>query len=101
MSADAATRTHFCKQPGCTNEARSPVGRYSYCEAHRGQATNGTHPEGGGTVAQRLGALQAQARSVDKLKAKAERLTRDALAAKRTADDAERAFRVALSTVGE
>jgi hypothetical protein len=94
-----ATRTHYCKFPSCTNEARSPVGRYAYCDQHQGQSNGATGAKASGSVASRLGGLQAQAKAVDKLRAKAERLTRDALTAKRDADDAERSFRVALAAL--
>ena len=94
-STQVATSTFNCKFPNCMNEASSPVGRYSYCRQHQGAAK--PKPSGGvsggkETLAQRLGSLQAAAKKADRLRAKAERLTREALKAKREADEEQAYF---------
>lgn len=43
-SVQNATGTHYCKQPNCTNEASSPVGRYSYCKEHQGASSAKAKP---------------------------------------------------------
>ncbi len=111
VAAHELGKTHYCKHPGCTNEARSSVGVYSRCPEHQNPASvaaskgaargNGGRPAGrngspGGAAQEQLAALIAQAKRVDKLKAQAEQLTRKALDAKRVADEAEREYRQAL-----
>lgn len=95
ISAHDATATYTCKAAGCTNEARSSRGLYSYCDEHRGRSGQPTRPSRGSAVDQ-LSKLTATARSVDKLRAKAEELTQRALDAKRAADDAEADYREQL-----
>ena len=99
-----ATATHYCKFPSCTNEARSSVGRYSYCDDHQGMgaAKRTAAANGGGTVEQRIKSLAALARDVDKAKARAKKLTEDALNAKTAAEEKERDFqRQARAVLGE
>lgn len=96
---------HTCKLPGCDNPARSSVGRYSYCDEHQGMggvARNGSSANGGGTVEARIKSLAALARDVDRAKAKAAKLTQDALKAKHDAEEKERQFqRQAREVIGE
>lgn len=90
------TKTYYCKAPGCENEARSPVGAYAYCDEHRTRPgpRGARHSNGGeGTMASKLASLRAQANKVDRLRAKAAKLTAEALKAKNDADAAQRAFR--------
>jgi hypothetical protein len=99
-SAHDLTKTHLCKFPGCTAEASSPVGRYAYCSEHR-SPTSPKQADGGAlSIATALGSLQAAAKRVDRLRTRAEKLTRDALAAKHAADEAERDFRARLAELG-
>lgn len=103
-TAQAAAKTHYCKFPNCTNEARSSVGRYAYCEEHRDRAARGLDAptnqpvaaSNGTTVAARIAALAADARKVDKAKARAKKLAENALAAKRHADQLQTAFEAKL-----
>jgi hypothetical protein len=90
--ADPMT-TYFCKQPGCENESRSRVGRYSYCPEHQGQAKAAARPPGEQTTEQRIKSLASLARSVDKAKQKATTLTKQALRAKLDADELEQSFK--------
>lgn len=99
-SIQAVTATHNCKFPNCTNEASSPVGRYAYCKTHQGAAKPKAVAAPDTSIAGKLGALQAQAKKVDKLRAKAEKLTRSALAAKREADEEQMYFERLLSELG-
>jgi hypothetical protein len=103
---DVATLTtsYDCKQPGCTKEARSPVGRYSYCDYHRSQreaqqertgvpASLARKPAKGSTFAEKVTELQRAAKLADRAKAAAVKATALALEAKNEADARERAFR--------
>jgi len=92
--AHTATLTHYCKYPSCTREVSSPVGRYSYCEEHRGQAAprTATKRKLSGLAAE-LRSLTALAKSADAAEAKARKLTEKALAAKRDADMKREEFR--------
>jgi hypothetical protein len=94
MDAHEAVQTYDCKQPGCTNEARSRVGRYSYCPEHQGQGSKASRrfDINSATVEQKIKSLASQARAVDKAKAKARHLTEQALQARADADEQERAF---------
>lgn len=95
--------TYDCKQPGCTNTARSRVGRYSYCDMHRQareQRVAVPSVSGDGSVAERLSTLQTLAKRCDRLKAKASRLTKDALTAKRESDEAQAEFKKQLAQLG-
>lgn len=100
MSAQTATKTYDCKFPNCTNDATSPVGRYSYCSLHQSAAKPGKKAAAD-SVAGKLAGLQAQAKKVDKLRAKAERLTREALNAKRAADEEQEYFARELATLSQ
>jgi hypothetical protein len=96
MEVNDATTTYDCKHHGCTNEARSRVGRYSYCDFHREQrAALPSAPNGSpnGTTAAKIKSLSALASKVDALHAKAAKLTVAALKMKQQADDADREFR--------
>lgn len=103
MDAQTATASYDCKFPGCTNEASSPVGRYSYCRAHQDRAARGQAPltvakipagrSSGTSVVQTIHDLASLAREVDKAHAKATKLTEQALAAKREADSKAAEFR--------
>ena len=97
MNVQAATATYNCKFPNCTNEASSRLGRYSYCKIHQSVPKTKGAKAASDSIAGRLGALQAQARKVDALRAKAEKLTRQALAAKRAADEEQEWFAKALA----
>lgn len=96
MDVHEATTTNYCKQPGCTNEARSPVGRYAYCPDHQGQTRqptrSGSSTPPGDTVEQKLKSLAVAARAVDRAKQKARSLTEQALTAKAAAERAEAEF---------
>lgn len=103
MDAQDAATTHFCKFLSCTNEASSNVGRYSYCSEHRDRAARGlttdTKPSNGKptngkptSVAARISGLAKEARQVDAARARATKLTEQALAAKRDADALQQAF---------
>lgn len=106
LDAHDAARTHYCRHPGCTNEARSDRGVYSRCAEHQGRGpVAARRPNGGGaqgTLESGLRELQRLAREADRLRAKAAKLTSEALAAKQTADRAaiayQDALRVALGT---
>lgn len=83
VSAHELTQTHFCKFPGCENEASSPVGRYAYCREHQGQSKQAARRNGGGvasadTLAGRIKALSALAAKADRLEAKSRRLQAEA-----------------------
>lgn len=106
MSAHELTTTHYCKQPGCDAEARSSVGRYSYCDYHgelrakaaaAGQLRPGSKPgpKAAGEFEQKVNELKRLARDRDRLYRLAESATRKALAAKKAADDAAEAFKQA------
>jgi hypothetical protein len=82
--------THYCKYPGCENEARSRVGRYAYCAEHQSQRPAQAPRDD--TMTARIASLAAGARKVDAARAKAEKLTRAALQAKRDADTLADAF---------
>lgn len=109
VSLDAAevTRTHFCKHPNCTNEARSDRGPFSKCDEHRTSTTTSARrsANGGGTSAaegtleRKLGEVRALAREADRKRARAEKLTREALDAKRDADAAAERFRQAAREI--
>lgn len=110
MDAHTATTTHFCKFPGCTNEVKSPVGRYSYCEEHRDRENRGLPAVAPGTrearpakpaakatpapkgLAHALAALGRDARKLDAERARAAALTDKALAAKRAVDALQAEF---------
>jgi hypothetical protein len=96
MDAHEATQTYDCKFPNCTREVKSRYGRYSYCDVHRGKAALAKSVAAGDSVEKRLHALAGQARGVDRAKARASKLTEQALAAKREADELERAFHADL-----
>lgn len=92
LTEDAMT-TYNCKLPGCTNEARSRVGRYSYCADHQGRGGASKKASANGTVEGQIRSLATLARNVDKARAKAKKLTEDALRAKQTADEMAASFR--------
>jgi hypothetical protein len=101
VDAHDATRTHYCRQPGCTNEARSDRGPYSKCDEHRAVGSSPRPANGSGLVSE-LAGLQQAARRVDRLSAKAAKLTAEALEAKREADAARAEFsRKAAAILGE
>lgn len=101
VSANDLTKTHYCKAPGCENEARSPVGRYAYCSDHQGTAASAR--EAGGSAGSTTGAEQALrdllslAKQVDRAKAKAEKAQRTANEANRRADSLEADYKDALA----
>lgn len=102
ISANELTTTHYCKAPGCENEAKSPVGRYAYCAEHQGTARPAAASRNGsassvGSTEQALRDLVALAKSVDRAKAKAEKLRGDANQADKDADALEVEYRDALA----
>lgn len=103
MQAHEATAAYDCKFPGCTNEARSRVGRYSYCAEHQGKGKRAvTYAKGVGSVEQRIKSLATLAREVDRAKAKAKRLAENALTARDDAAAKEREFQqLAREVIGD
>jgi uncharacterized coiled-coil DUF342 family protein len=106
MSAHSAAElgtSYDCKQPGCTNAARSRVGRYSYCDEHRNQrASLAGRVEKAETFAGKVTELSRAAKLADKARATARKLTAQALEAKTEADAREAEFRqVARELIGE
>lgn len=100
-SANDAVRTHYCKVPGCTNEARSPVGAYSYCDLHRGQRAEASRsPQSDASMATEIAALARDAKRVDRIQAKAEKLATAAATAKATADAARAQLARRLAAIG-
>jgi len=95
MSAHDITSTHTCKFPNCTQPAKSDRGPFSKCDEHRNQPTpmrpRSTQPAG--TLETQLAECRKSAREADRLRAKAEKLTRQALQAKREAEEATARFR--------
>lgn len=103
MDAQAATTTHYCKQPGCTNEAASPVGRYSYCAEHQNRADRPAprppvgQPDTAATTTAELRNLITLAKKVDRETRKAERAQQTADHARRCAEKLRREYREALA----
>jgi hypothetical protein len=113
VSAQEATRTHYCKFGECTNEVRGAVGRWAYCAEHQGRANEnpgratdataapvrrgGPKPDAPESMVKRLAALQKLAREADAWQKKAEEFTRRALEAKRASDQARHAFAQAVA----
>jgi hypothetical protein len=92
MSIDL--ETFSCHTPNCPNEARSRVGRYSYCDHCRTgreqRASEQPQPVATdkGTFAERVSRLNAAAKTADRLRAVAVTKTRAAMEAKKEADKA-------------
>lgn len=78
-------KSNFCKQPGCEEEVKSPVGPYSYCKRHQeergvtvgaGGGVRGPHVPrkalpNGETHVERLRVVLAAARALDRAEEKA------------------------------
>lgn len=100
VDAQQAVRTHFCKQPGCTNEARGTIGRNAYCTEHQESAPRrGPRPAPAGSMAKRLAELQKLAKEADRWQARAETLARDAQSAIRVAAEKRREFARAVAVL--
>jgi hypothetical protein len=101
--AQAATTTHYCKFPGCTNEAASPVGRYSYCAEHQNRpdrpapARPAAQPDSGAATAAELRALMTLAKKVDRETRRAEKDQQTADHSRRYAEKLRREYREALA----
>lgn len=79
-----------CKTEGCENGSTSNVGRYSYCPDCREKRSSlkPPTPVDGRSLTDRVKELHAAAREADRLKARAQKITKDALKAKAEADAA-------------
>jgi hypothetical protein len=113
VSAHELTATYNCKEPSCTNPARSRVGRYSYCDYHRERreaeqrktgvpaSLAGKKPKSP-TLANKVAELARAAKRADRARVRAVRATEKALEAKREADARERALReLARDLIGD
>jgi hypothetical protein len=99
--------TYDCKVAGCTGSTRVAMGPYAYlCDEHAEAAKKRRRPQGYGdtasvarrlpvnpTLADKVKTLDRAARSADKSRSAARKLTEQALAAKAKADEAELEFR--------
>jgi hypothetical protein len=96
VSAQDATRTHFCKQPGCTNEAKADRGPSSYCDRHRAARAALREANGTATHVAALASLAKLAKQCDRAVAKATKARKLATDAEAHAVELERAYRRAV-----
>lgn len=103
-TAEELGTTYDCQEYGCTEPARSRVGRYSRCDRHRLEREQSAEPKAAksnghangkpaGAFALRIKELDRAARAADRARAAAVAATQKALDAKNQADEKEREFR--------
>lgn len=89
VSANDVGRSFDCKTPGCDGVAKSDRGPYCYCDrcrSRRGMSTGINAVADPSSLLGKLNRMRTLARQADRARTKAEKLTREALAAKREAD---------------